>query len=282
MLVFTTVIDLQKHLNSLRKTGKKIGFAPTMGALHTGHVSLIRLAKEKCDIAVCSIFVNPTQFNDPKDLEKYPRTPDEDILLLSKNGCDVLFMPNVKEVYPSGLELKATPDFGSLATVMEGEFRPGHFDGMARVVQRLLDIVQPDQLFMGQKDFQQFSIVANMLHQQHTDIQLVMCPTLREADGLAMSSRNIRLSPDHRLRAALIYKTLQEVRHSMSTKTPSELKKKAFETLQVAADFRPEYFEIVDGNTLQPIQNFANHTSVVACVATWLGAVRLIDNIILK
>ncbi len=280
MLLFKTVSDLQTYLSSQKKLGKTIGFAPTMGALHQGHLSLIDLANADCDISITSIFVNPTQFNDPKDLEKYPRTEAKDITLLLKAKCNVLFMPAVSEIYPSDAEQQDRLDFGDLALVMEGAFRPGHFDGMAQVVRRLLDIVKPDKLYMGQKDFQQFNIVQNMLKQLHSDTQIVMCPIIRESDGLAMSSRNVRLPKELREKAPIIYQTLQWVREQKTKLPPSIIAKQGLEKLNLP-DFKPEYLEIVDGYTLQPIDRFEDHTFVVACVATWLGDIRLIDNIVI-
>ena len=281
MLTINTVFELQNLIIDLKKQGKTIGFAPTMGALHEGHLSLIAKAKSECDISVCSIFVNPTQFNDPKDLEKYPRTEEKDSKMLLSAGNDILFMPSVNEIYPPDLDLKNTIDFGEMAHVMEGAFRPGHFDGMAQVVKRLLDIVQPNRLFMGQKDFQQFSIVQNMLFQLKSDIQLIMCETMRENDGLAMSSRNIRLTPEHRKKAPLIYKTLLKAKKMSAKKSPEDIKKWAISQF-LSPDFKPEYFDIVDGKTLQSITNFETTGFVVACVATWLGEVRLIDNVVVK
>ena len=274
-------MELQNLIIDFKKQGKSIGFAPTMGALHEGHLSLIAKAKSECDISVCSIFVNPTQFNDPKDLEKYPRTEEKDSKMLLSAGNDILFMPSVNEIYPPDLDLKNTIDFGEMAHVMEGAFRPGHFDGMAQVVKRLLDIVQPNRLFMGQKDFQQISIVQNMLFQLKSDIQLIMCETMRENDGLAMSSRNIRLTPEHRKKAPLIYKTLLKAKKMSAKKSPEDIKKWAISQF-LSPDFKPEYFDIVDGKTLQSITNFETTGFVVACVATWLGEVRLIDNVVFK
>ncbi len=281
MLIYKTVKGLQNKINALKSQGKTIGFAPTMGALHSGHISLIEKAKIECDIVVCSIFVNPTQFNDPKDLEKYPRTEKKDADMLRKAGNDILFLPPVKEVYPKDLSTKTALDFGAMANVMEGAFRPGHFDGMAQVVNRLLNIVQPNRLYMGQKDFQQFSIVQEMLRQLKSDTQLVMCETMRETDGLAMSSRNVRLSAELRAKAPLIYQTLSEAKHKLNESPANEVKKWAMEQLS-QTDFRPEYFDIVDGRTLQPVENISSSDYVVACVATWLGDVRLIDNLIFK
>lgn len=281
MLLFKKVADLQKYLNLQKKEGKTVGFAPTMGALHDGHISLIEKAKSQCEIVVCSIFVNPTQFNDPKDLEKYPRTEAADIQLLINAHCDILFMPEVKEVYPKNVDLSNKFNFEQLTQVMEGRFRPGHFDGMAQVVKRLLDIVLPHRLYMGQKDFQQFSIVQNMLMQMGDDIRIVMCETIREKDGLAMSSRNVRLSPTLRKQAPFIYKALVDAKAMIDTTPPREIEAWAINELTMP-NFRPEYFEIVDGRTLLPIDNYISSDFVVACVATWLGDVRLIDNLIFK
>jgi pantoate--beta-alanine ligase len=281
MLLFKKVKDLKKYIAAAKSSGKSVGFVPTMGALHAGHLSLIEKSSRACDLTVCSIFVNPTQFNDPKDFEKYPRNDNADINLLALSHCDVLFLPDTKEVYPSGLNLELNFDFGSLTDVMKGKFRKGHFDGMAKVVKRLLDIVSPDKLFMGQKDFQQFSIIQSLLTLIDEKIQIVMCETVREKDGLAMSSRNTRLSPTLRKMAHFIHQTLLQSKEMMATAAPSEIEKWAMSEL-LMPNFKPEYFEIVDGRTLQPVSDFSKHDFIVACVATWLGEVRLIDNIILK
>ena len=281
MLLFKKVSDLQHYLQQFRKKRQSIGFVPTMGALHQGHLSLIKKAKAECDIVVCSIFVNPTQFNDDSDLEKYPRTAGNDINLLTSEHTDILLMPPVEEVYPKGLDTTLKLDFGDLASVMEGKFRPGHFDGMAQVVKRLLDIVQPSHLFMGQKDFQQLTIVRNMLTQLKMDVNLVMCPIIREKDGLAMSSRNVRLTPKHRKLAILLSKTLNEAKKLVGKKSPEEIKTLAMEKLSIS-EFKPEYFDIVDGITLQDINDFEGTKFAVACTAVWVGEVRLIDNLVLK
>ena len=281
MLVFKKVADLQHWLDAERAAGKTVGFAPTMGALHEGHLSLVHAARAAGDIAVVSIFVNPTQFNDSKDLEKYPRMPEHDMALLLTAGCDALFMPAVEEVYPPGVDLNVRLDFRHLDQVMEGIFRPGHFIGMATVVKRLLDIVQPQRLYMGQKDFQQLSIVRDMLHQLQSPIQLVMCPTTREADGLAMSSRNLRLTPDMRAAAPVIYRTLREAKGALPEESASTIRSRAFEALS-AAGLKPEYFDIVDGISLLPVQHRADSEFVVACTAAFAGEVRLIDNLVLK
>jgi pantoate--beta-alanine ligase len=281
MLVFKTVAALQSWVQRKRAGGALIGFVPTMGALHDGHLELVRLAKRAGDLAVASIFVNPTQFNDPGDLKKYPRTPGRDLEMLLSVHCDAVFMPSEEEIYPPGRDISVNIDLGILDKVMEGAFRPGHFKGMMTVVKRLLEIVQPDNLYMGQKDFQQLTIVANMIWELGLDVQLVMCHTVREHDGLAMSSRNVRLSPEQRRLAPLIYKTLQEARSHILQQPVSLIAAQAVEQLS-AAGFRPEYFEIVDGYTLQTVSGPSESDLIVACVAAWLGEVRLIDNLILK
>jgi len=281
MLIFKKVADLQAWLSAERARGQKIGFAPTMGALHDGHLELIRMAKRDGCLAVASIFVNPTQFNDPKDLEKYPRLPEKDAMLLISADCDVLFMPPVEEVYPQGVDLTIDLDFKQLDKVMEGEFRPGHFKGMATVVHRLLDIVQPQHLYMGQKDFQQLSIVRDMIRQLQMPVELVMCPTVRHADGVAMSSRNMRLTPEMRATAPVIHQTLQWAKTEFEKRPADVVQTEAMGRL-AAAGLKPEYFDIVDGVSLSPVRNWADSDFVVACVAAFAGEVRLIDNLVLK
>ncbi|MCS6928278.1 MAG: pantoate--beta-alanine ligase [Saprospiraceae bacterium] len=282
MHVFKKITDLRAWLSEQRRRGEHIGFAPTMGALHEGHLSLIRAAKARGDVAVASIFVNPLQFNDPEDLRRYPRMPEHDLLLLEQVGCAALFMPEVEEVYPQGEDLTVRLDFGHLTQVMEGRFRPGHFQGMATVVKRLLDIVKPSRLYMGQKDFQQLTIVAEMLRRLAMPVELVACPTVREPDGLAMSSRNLRLTPAMRSAAPAIFRALTAAKTDFLNRTPVELlKQRAIQTLQ-SAGLQPEYFEVVDGHTLLPVEHWQPKQFVVACTAAWAGDVRLIDNLILQ
>lgn len=282
MLLFKHIADLQKHLNTLRAKGMTIGFAPTMGALHKGHVSLVDRSKTECDVTVVSIFVNPTQFNNAADLEKYPRTADDDIELLSAANVDVLFMPSVAEIYPNGMKQVQKFNFGKLDKVLEGQFRPGHFDGMSQVVNRLLDIIQPNKLYMGQKDFQQFTIVRRMLEILKSDTKIEMCRIVRENDGLAMSSRNIRLTPSDRLIAPKIYEALQEARNRVGSSGPREIQQLTLNRLKSEPRFNVEYVEVVDGNTLLPIIDFRDSNYIVALTAVWLNDVRLIDNIVLK
>ena len=241
MILFKKGHQLQNYLATLKSDKKSIGLVPTMGALHVGHLSLIQKAKEENDCVVCSIFVNPTQFNETTDLEKYPRTAAKDIELLTSVGTDVLLMPPVEEVYPKELNTTLELDFGKLATLMEGEFRPGHFDGMAQVVNRLSNMVQPHSLYMGQKDFQQITIVRSMLTQLKSEIKLVMCPIKREENGLAMSSRNVRLTPGNRTLAVKVSQTLLGAKKMMDEKTPKEVKDWAMKELSIP-EFKPEYF----------------------------------------
>lgn len=281
MYIFKRVNDIKKHIEALKEKGKTIGFIPTMGALHDGHISLIK--ETNTDIKVCSIFVNPTQFNDIKDLEKYPRTPSKDIdLLLESKSCDILFMPTVEEIYP--LNFKAIDfDFGNIGNIMEGEFRPGHFQGMANVVHRLLEIINPDELIMGQKDFQQVAIVNLMLKQTKSNTKLVMLETKREKDGLAMSSRNIRLNESERNLAPLIYKNLLiSKKNALDGQYFRTIESKFIENIEASKEFKVEYVNIVDGTSLNKINNITDTNYLVMCIATWLGNVRLIDNIIIK
>ncbi|MEM1119809.1 MAG: pantoate--beta-alanine ligase [Bacteroidota bacterium] len=282
MLLFKTVQSIQRHLAKQRSRGLTIGYVPTMGALHRGHASLIKRAKAKSDICVCSIFVNPTQFNDPKDLEKYPRTEGRDIELLSDLENDVVFYPTVDAIYPKDLHIP-TFDFGQVETVMEGHFRPGHFDGVVEVVYRLLDIMQPDSLYMGQKDFQQFTLIQHMLNQMESATQLVICPIIREEDGLALSSRNVRLTQANRQNAPIISKILHQLNDWLvQGLSILEVEQKAIKQLSEVPDFRPEYLQIVDGHSLQPIEKMSDSDYVVVCAAVWAGEIRLIDNVILK
>jgi pantoate--beta-alanine ligase len=281
MQIITTVKEIQSVITALKTDGKSIGFVPTMGALHSGHLSLIKEAKKTNNIVVCSVFVNPTQFNNKTDLKKYPRNLDQDAGLLSTVKCDIIFAPSVGQIYPKGLETKVEMNYGGLDTRMEGEFRPGHFAGMVQVVNRLLNIVTPNHLYMGQKDFQQFTIVARLIAQLKIKTKLVVCPIKREKNGLAMSSRNERLSADLRDRAKIIFKTLKSAEKKLNTKSIREIEAEAMKSLALQ-DFKPEYFSIVDGKTLKPVKDITKHKYIVACVATWAGNVRLIDNMIYK
>lgn len=276
-----SVRELQKLLEPYYGK-KKIGYVPTMGALHDGHASLIKASVSKCEITVCSIFVNPTQFNDSSDLDKYPRTLDKDVEILKAAKCDIVFAPSVSDVYPTGTKSKLKLRLGKLDKVMEGEFRAGHFKGVAQVVKRLLDIVKPDMLFMGQKDFQQFTIIQHMINQLKIPTNLVVCPIKREPSGLAMSSRNVRLEKDIKSKADVLFKTLLEAKELLKLGyTPKQIQSYALKAFKIP-NFKAEYFRIVNGHSLLPIKNASKEDYIVACVAVWAGDVRLIDNMILK
>lgn len=276
MLEVTTIAQLQKILSNFKKSGKTIGFVPTMGALHAGHISLVEKAKAENDIVVCSIFVNPTQFNDPNDLLKYPRTPDHDKQLLIKVGCDILFSPSVDEMYPE--KDSRVFDFGGLDKSMEGLFRPGHFNGVAQIVSKLFDTVKPNKAYFGKKDYQQLVIIKYLTKQLKLPIEIIACETVREKDGLAMSSRNLLLSNNERIQALQLYKALCFVKQNASVFSVKELKEKVKEMLSKFNLIKIEYFEIVDANTLQPVNTIVPGETV-ACIAAFVGNVRLIDNI---
>ena len=279
--VIETHEELKKQLDKYRAEGKKIGFVPTLGALHNGHASLVTKSVRKADITVASIFVNPTQFNESTDLDKYPRTFEADKKLLQDYQCDIIFFPSVQTVYPNGTKDKPEIDLKGLDLVMEGAFRPGHFDGVVQVVKRLLDLVEPDFLMMGQKDFQQFSIIQYMLDYFSMKTKLVVCPIIREKSGLAMSSRNTRLTPENREKAVVISRTLTYAKRRLKKHSVKDVIDYAMKRMDLE-DFRPEYFSIVDGRTLLPIENMEESDYIVACTAVWAGNIRLIDNKILK
>ncbi len=295
MIIHKRIQELKKQLNIAKSNGKTIGFVPTMGALHDGHIELVKRSKSENDITVCSIFVNPTQFNDLSDLEKYPRTLEKDSQLLAEVNCDFVFAPEVSEMYTAEeLELKRQQiedkswsngqdvDFGILDKVMEGAHRPGHFNGVAQVVSKLFRIVEPNKAYFGQKDFQQLAIIRSMTAQLKMPIEIIGCPIVREADGLAMSSRNVRLTEKERAVAPLIYQTLSAVKEKANTLSVAELKNLAVKAIAQEPLMQLEYFEISDAATLAPIDTLSETKSAVACIALKLGAVRLIDNMILK
>ncbi|MEY3367090.1 MAG: hypothetical protein RI973_245 [Bacteroidota bacterium] len=281
MILLKKVSHLREHLVRLRQEGKKIGFVPTMGALHKGHAALVQQANEEVDCTVCSIFVNPAQFNDPSDLAHYPRMPERDVQLLVKIGCDILFLPEQEEIYPPGQTFEKNYELGHLDQTMEGAHRPGHFQGVARVMERLLNIVEPHRLYMGEKDFQQCAVVQFLLQQMNSQTELVRCMTVREADGLALSSRNLLLSEEERHIAPGIYQVLRHARKNYPSHPPQEIEKEAMRQL-TEAGFAPEYFQIVDGHTLVPVSDRKKTRFAVACTAARLGRVRLIDNLVLS
>jgi pantoate--beta-alanine ligase len=283
MIIFKTAGELRTWRRAAAEKGLQTGFVPTMGALHDGHLSLLKAAAAGNPLTLVSIFVNPTQFNDPADYAKYPNTLDKDIDLLEKAGCTALFLPSVEEMYPEGLPPSAPHyDLGFLETVLDGAYRPGHFQGVCMVVHRLLKMAEPDNLYMGQKDYQQCMVIDRLLELTGMSerISLHICPTQRESDGLAMSSRNLRLSPDERHQATAIYRELNAIREQLHRGDLMSLKQKAAHNLE-AQGFRPDYIEIADARTLQPVGEWDGKSPLVALAAAFLGEVRLIDNMLM-
>ena len=278
MKLYTTTSALQTALKKEQQRGLTIGFVPTMGALHEGHLSLVRQAGEMTDIVVVSIFVNPTQFNDTTDLANYPRTLEEDLEKLATQRCEYVFSPSVEEIYPVRDTRKF--EFGNLESVMEGEFRPGHFNGVAQVVSKLFEIVRPDMAFFGRKDFQQLAIIQNLVIQLKLDIEIIPCEIVREEDGLAMSSRNKLLLPAYRECVPIIYKTLKEAKELSASQPVTAVKEFVLNAINSIALLKVEYFEIVDDRTLVPIQSWNDPGIKVGCIAVQAGKVRLIDNLI--
>lgn len=279
MLIFTKIAELKGFLKQIKSAGHTVGFVPTMGALHNGHISLISISKNASNITVCSIFVNPTQFNDKADLKRYPRMPEKDAAFLEKAGCDVLFMPSVEEIYPT--EKKETYDFGYLNTVLEGKYRPGHFNGVAQVVKRLFEIVEPDKAFFGSKDYQQVMIIKALVKQMRSNIEIVNCPILREEDGLAMSSRNMLLSQEERHIAALIPKIMEVAKQLALIKGINEAKQFVSNEVERFEDMKLEYFEICDVD-LKEISKIDPSVKAIALIAVFVGKIRLIDNLMLN
>jgi pantoate--beta-alanine ligase len=279
MEVFTSVGDLRTFLTLHRKQNKSIGLVPTMGALHQGHLALIQTAIKQSDICVCSIFVNPVQFNNPADLEKYPRTLDLDLRMLEEAGCSAVFAPSVIEMYPEPPIM--TLNFGQLETVMEGASRPGHFNGVGIVVSRLFNIVQPDKAFFGQKDLQQVAVIKRLVKDLAFPLTLVTCPTVRETDDLAMSSRNSRLTAEERVVAPFIYEVLSAAKRELQNGIPApDVLAKARRKFLAHDDFELDYLEMVDSESLQTRTTLGPSGSNALCVATFLGQVRLIDNVV--
>lgn len=277
MKLIQTISELREELQAVRKQGKSIGLVPTMGALHDGHASLVKRAVKENDVVVVSDFVNPTQFNDKNDLLKYPRTLDADCALLEKHSAAFVFAPSVEEIYPE-------PDtrqfsYAPLDTVMEGKYRPGHFNGVCQIVSKLFLIVEPDRAYFGEKDFQQLAIIREMVRKYPFNLEIVGCPIVREADGLALSSRNTRLTAEQRLQALQISKTLFSSVDFAKEHTLEETKQYVENRIAEAEGLELEYFEIVDGNTLQTVSNWNDSDYIVGCITVFCGEVRLIDNI---
>ena len=278
MEIIRTVSDLRNRVGEARKEGKTIGLVPTMGALHAGHLSLIERARRENDVVVVSVFVNPTQFNNPEDLRTYPRTEEADCAKLEAAGVDVAFIPEVHEMYPE--PDTRVFDLGSVAEVMEGAMRPGHFNGVAQVVSKLFAMVQPTRAYFGGKDFQQIAVIKRMVELEGFDLEIVDCPICREADGLAMSSRNVRLTPEQRAIAPAIAKTLASSTDWAKDHSLAETKRFVIDTINSFPHMEVEYYEIVDPLTMQPLQQWpAAGNDAVGCVTVYCGDVRLIDNI---
>ena len=277
MNIYQSIEDLQAFVDSERKSGCRIAFVPTMGALHAGHLSLVKRALSECDRGIVSVFVNPTQFNDPRDLETYPRTLEADSALLASVGASALFAPEVSTIYPE-------PDsrvfeVGAVAEVMEGLYRPGHFNGVMQVVSRLFEIVRPDCAYFGEKDFQQIAVIRAMVKQIGSPVEIIACPIVREEDGLALSSRNVRLSQEERAEAPNIYRILKESTAWTQELTPAELIQRVTEKINAIPTLRVEYFEIVDTDSLQSIKAWSDSPRPHGCITVYCGDVRLIDNI---
>ena len=278
MEIIRTVKALTERLDALRGEGKSIGLVPTMGALHAGHISLVDRARRDNDVVVVSVFVNPTQFNNPTDLATYPRTEEADVAKLEAAGVDIAFIPTVEEIYPEPDTRHF--DLGPVAEVMEGAMRPGHFNGVAQIVSKLFGYVRPTRAYFGEKDFQQIAVIRRMAQIEGFDeLEIIDCPIKREADGLAMSSRNVRLTAEQREMAPVIHRTLDESLLWASTHTVGQTKQFVIDTINSFPFMKVEYYEIVDALTMQPIADWADAEQAVGCVTVFCGDVRLIDNI---
>lgn len=281
MKIFKTKEELQTHLRAHRQVDGKVALVPTMGALHQGHLALIQEAQQVAQLVVCSIFVNPTQFNDPKDLEKYPRPIENDIALLSAAGCDVLFMPSVEEMYPAD-DQPWHIDLGNLDRIWEGEKRPGHFQGVTQIVYKLFNLVEPDIACFGQKDFQQVMVIQRLVDSKKMPIRILICPTVRSAEGLALSSRNSRLSDEGKIKALCLYQALSYIKNHIGQQSVAEVKEAANEILIAAGEVTVEYLAICESRSLEEVSSVEPSNSYVALVVAWIEGVRLIDNMILS
>ena len=282
MILYKETAALKKEIEKIKQSGKTTGFVPTMGALHNGHISLVRLSKEKSNITVCSIFINPAQFNDPEDFKKYPVTIDNDILLLENSGCDILFFPAVAEIYPAGIQSDTSYNIGEMEHILEGKYRPAHFQGVCRVMHRLIDIVHPDYLFMGQKDYQQCLVVKRLLQLIENNTEIIIAGTLREETGLAMSSRNLRLSSEQKIKAAGIWKMLQYIKTNYADIPLSQIESYVISYLLSNGFNKVDYVAIADADTLKRVKDISKAKRHVALIAAFLDDVRLIDNVVLE
>ncbi len=280
MRVVKTISELKSLISGYKQENKTVGLVPTMGALHAGHKSLVDRARKENDIVVVSVFVNPTQFNNKQDLATYPRTEERDCALLEAAGCDVVFMPAVEEVYPEPDNRQF--DLGAVAEVMEGAHRPGHFNGVAQIVSKLFGFVEPDRAYFGEKDFQQIAVIRKMVQLEGFKLQIVACPIKREDDGLALSSRNVRLTAGQRQLAPNIYRVLKESCNFAKSHTVAETEKFVVDSLNALPQMEVEYYSIVDALTMQPVSDWADADSITGCITVYCGEVRLIDNIAYK
>lgn len=280
MRVVNTISELKSLISGYKQENKTVGLVPTMGALHAGHKSLVDRARKENDIVVVSVFVNPTQFNNKQDLATYPRTEERDCALLEAAGCDVVFMPAVEEVYPEPDNRQF--DLGAVAEVMEGAHRPGHFNGVAQIVSKLFGFVEPDRAYFGEKDFQQIAVIRKMVQLEDFKLQIVACPIKREDDGLALSSRNVRLTAEQRQLAPNIYRVLKESCNFAKSHTVAETEKFVVDSLNALPQMEVEYYSIVDALTMQPVSDWADADSITGCITVYCGEVRLIDNIAYK
>lgn len=280
MRVVKTISELKSLISGYKQENKTVGLVPTMGALHAGHKSLVDRARKENDIVVVSVFVNPTQFNNKQDLVTYPRTEERDCALLEAAGCDVVFMPAVEEVYPEPDNRQF--DLGAVAEVMEGAHRPGHFNGVAQIVSKLFSFVEPDRAYFGEKDFQQIAVIRKMVQLEGFKLQIVACPIKRDDDGLALSSRNVRLTAEQRQLAPNIYRVLKESCNFAKSHTVAETEKFVVDSLNALPQMEVEYYSIVDALTMQPVSDWADADSITGCITVYCGEVRLIDNIAYK
>ena len=279
MQIIEKVSELLAYVEKGKQTGLKTGLVPTMGALHEGHLSLVRRSRQDNDVTIVSLFVNPTQFNNPEDLATYPRQPEEDFKLLAREGVGIVFAPTEQDIYPDGFDKTRKFELGRLSEVMEGKYRPGHFQGVALVVNRLFQLCRPTRAYFGMKDFQQVAVISEMVRRDGLDVQIVPCPIVREESGLALSSRNQLLNPEQKKEAASIYAVLKESIEYSADHSVKETIDLVCRTLNSKEDFKVEYFEIVDGQTLMPVETWDEAEYVMGCITVYVGKVRLIDNI---
>ena len=279
MLIFRQIIEVKLFLAELQQQKRTIGFVPTMGALHQGHISLIEVSKQQCDVTVCSIFVNPTQFNNSEDLTRYPRTPEVDIQLLKDSGCDVLYMPDVNDIYPEPDTRQF--DFGYLDTILEAEHRPGHYNGVGQVVSILLEGIKPHKAFFGSKDYQQVMIIKSLVKLLNLEVEIISCPILRESDGLAMSSRNTLLTADERKTASLIPIMMQKAKELVIEYGIDKAKLFVSDEISKVSMMKLDYYEVCDAETLKPIVSLNHNQKAISLIAVFVGKIRLIDNLMI-